>query len=86
VVALVTKALTEKLPKLRAAECDERVLLFVIDSAAASEGEIADALDQVEAGFPELGNVDQIWCVNTAVWERDGWTLFKPIRPMLDEL
>jgi hypothetical protein len=84
-IALVTKALAAKLPKLCAYVCDRRVLLFEIDSAAASEGEIANALEQVESAFPELTKVDEVWCVDTAVWEHEGWTLFKPIRPMLDE-
>ena len=83
--ALVTKALTNKLPKLCACVCDKRVLLFEIDSAAASEGAIADALDQLDGVFTDLATIDEAWCVNTAVWERDGWTLFTPIRPMLDE-
>lgn len=61
-----------------------RVLLFELDSVAAGEGEIVDALDKLEAEFPDINRVDQCWCANTAGWETEDWVLFKPIRPLPD--
>ncbi len=70
--SVVRKALQEKLRKLAGTLADRRILLFEMDNIPRSPTEITDALETLEAEFPDLKSVNECWCSLTAAREREG--------------
>ena len=78
---VVRKALRTKLPKLISTQVEKRILLLEKDNLPHGYGEIAQSIESMEAEFPDLRHIDQIWVVNTVAWETENSLFFYAVWP-----
>ena len=72
----VEKALRTKLPKLVRTPADKRVLLFERDQMAPGDNKIYEEVVKLAPAFPDLTKIDEIWFVNSSIYESEGWAYF----------
>jgi hypothetical protein len=73
---IVEKALRTKLPKLVRTQAARRVLLFERDQIGLGDSQIYEEVARLARSFPDLVRIDEIWFVNTAIYESEGWAYF----------
>ena len=78
---VLKKALSDKVLKLVAASAQNRILLLEKDSPPHGYTEIAKNIEGLSVSFIDLKMVDQIWVVNTVVWESENNIWFIPVWP-----
>ena len=78
---VVRTALERKLPKLVAAGCDKRILLLEMETGVHSPGDVTDAITSLQRDFRDLAKTDEVWCVLTMGWEREGTLQFYQVWP-----
>jgi hypothetical protein len=72
----VEKALRTKLPKLVGTPADKRVLLFERDQMAPGDNQIYEEVVKLAPAFPDLARIDEIWFVNSSIYQSEGWAYF----------
>jgi hypothetical protein len=80
-VDAVARSLEKKIQKLVDAVADRRILLFQREWLAYSERDLDGALDALAPRFPGLGQVDEIWLVDSVFLKRHGYLEFQRVRP-----
>lgn len=78
---VVRKALCTKLPKLISTQAEKRILLLEKDNLPHGYVEIALSIESMEAEFPDLRHIDQIYVVNTVAWETENVLFFYAVWP-----
>ena len=79
---VIEKALTDKLPKLAAANTDRRILLFEQSSIVVDGGSAAEYIESVRSDHPLLESIDEIWSIKTAGLESEGYTAIDLMWPL----
>jgi hypothetical protein len=74
--ATVERALETKIPKLIKTQADKRILLFERDQMAPGDNQIYDEVVKLAPAFPDLEKIDEIWFVNTSIYQTEGWAYF----------
>ena len=82
--SVIKKALSDKLPKLSAAQAGKRILLLEQNDVARGFQEPTKAIRSVQSQFPDLANIDEVWLARTPVWETEGIVWFFPVWPEFD--
>ncbi len=72
----VERALKTKIPKLVGTQADKRILLFERDQMAPGDNQIYDEVVELAPAFPDLEKIDEIWFVNTSIYQTEGWAYF----------
>lgn len=72
---VVKKALEAKLPKLIATDADKRILMLERQHMNSTDDQILDEIEKVATGR-ELSKLDEIWFVETLVYETEGILYF----------
>ena len=72
----VETALKTKIPKLIKTPADKRILLFERDQMAPGDNQIYDEVVKLAPGFRDLEKIDEIWFVNTSIYQTEGWAYF----------
>src|SRR5882762_450263 len=75
---VISTALDRKLRKLVATNADKRILLLEMEIPI-DEQIIAQTLESLSGSFTDLKNIDEIWVVDTFLWERTGTCWFKKV-------
>jgi hypothetical protein len=52
------------------------VLLFERDQIGLGDSQIYEEVARLARSFPDLVRIDEIWFVNTAIYESEGWAYF----------
>jgi len=74
---IVEKALGDKLPKLVATAASKRILLIERQHVSLGDTQIMREIETRSPKFPQLKDVDEIWILETALLESDGWVYFR---------
>jgi len=82
--SVISKALSDKLPKLSAAQTSKRILLLEQNGVARGLQEFTKAIRSVHSQFPDLAIIDEVWLAHTPVWETEGMVWFFPVWPEFD--
>ena len=77
----VLRSLEKKIQKLVDAVADRKILLFQREWLAYSKRHLDGALDLLAPRFPGLGQVDEIWLVDSVFLKRHGYLEFQRVRP-----
>jgi len=78
--AVVENALKTKLPKLVATSVEERILLLETDSYLDHE-KLSSLIKSLASSYPALDKIDEVWVVDTVIWERSGTLWFSKVWP-----
>jgi len=71
--SVIKKALSDKLPKLSAAQAGKRILLLEQNGVAPGFQEFTKAIRTVQSQFPDLANIDEVWLATRLYGKRKGW-------------
>lgn len=78
---VIRKALNDKLAKLAGTPADRHFLVFEYAVPVGGYVRIAQAVDSMRGGFPDLARLEAIWVANTVVWDTKNIVWFLHIWP-----
>lgn len=73
---VVEKALRTKVTKLAHTPADKRILLLEKEQVPFSEFQIYEEIVRLAPSFPDLGDIQELWFVNTSILPTEGWASF----------
>lgn len=74
---VIEKALIKKLPKLVRTNADKRILFLERQHMNLYPNRMLEEIEKRKAAFPEFARIDEIWILETMLYERDSYLRFE---------